>query len=85
MDSQWSCNFTRGILMNDQERKRYIQEIFKYCTADSILVIDQKGRLTRLRCPFLVLVVVVNISEYTVQPNPEYSIHTDSGVYCTYQ
>ncbi len=44
--------------MNDQERKRYIQEIFKYCTTDSILVIDQKGRLTRLRCPFLVLVIV---------------------------
>ena len=27
----------------------------------------------------------VNISEYTVQPNPEYSVHTESGVYCTYQ
>ena len=44
--------------MNDQERKRYIQEIFKYCTTDSILVIDQNGRLIRLRCPFLVLVIV---------------------------
>ena len=44
--------------MNDQERKRYIQEIFKYCTTDSILVIDQNGRLIRLRCPFLVLVII---------------------------
>ena len=44
--------------MNDQERKRYIQEIFKYCTTDSVLVIDQNGRLIRLRCPFFVLVVV---------------------------
>ncbi len=44
--------------MNDQERKRYIQEIFKYCTTDSILVIDQNGRLIRLRCPFKVLVIV---------------------------
>ena len=44
--------------MNDQERKRYIQEIFKYCTTDSILVIDRKGCLRRLRCPFLVLVIV---------------------------
>ncbi len=44
--------------MNEQERKRYIQEIFKYCTTDSILVIDQKGHLRRLRCPFLVLVIV---------------------------
>jgi orotate phosphoribosyltransferase-like protein len=31
------------------------------------------------------IIALVNISEYTVQPNPEYSIHTDSGVYCTYQ
>ena len=44
--------------MNEQDRKRYIQEIFKYCTTDSILVIDQKGHLKRLRCPFLVLVIV---------------------------
>ena len=44
--------------MNDQDRKWYIQEIFKYCTTDSILVIDQKGHLTRLRCPFKVLVIV---------------------------
>ena len=44
--------------MNDQERKRYIQEIFKYCTTDSILVIDQNGRLIRLRCPFIVLVII---------------------------
>ena len=44
--------------MNDQERKRYIQEIFKYCTTDSILVVDHRGRLKRLRCPFIVLVIV---------------------------
>jgi hypothetical protein len=44
--------------MNDKDRKRYIQEIFKHCTTDSILVIDQKGHLTRLRCPFNVVVIV---------------------------
>jgi hypothetical protein len=44
--------------MTEQDRKRYIQEIFKYCTTDSILVIDQKGHLKRLRCPFHVLVIV---------------------------
>ena len=44
--------------MNESERKSYIQEIFKFCTTDSILVIDQKGRLRRLRCPFIVLVIV---------------------------
>lgn len=44
--------------MNDQERKRYIQEIFKYVRSDSILIIDHEGHLRRLRCPFLVLVIV---------------------------
>ena len=44
--------------MNESDRKRYIQEIFKYCTTDSILVIDQKGHLRRLKCPFLVIVIV---------------------------
>ncbi len=44
--------------MTEQDRKRYIQEIFSYCTTDSILVIDHKGHLIRLRCPFLVLVIV---------------------------
>ena len=44
--------------MNESDRKRYIQEIFKYVRSDSILVIDQNGHLKRLRCPFLVLVIV---------------------------
>ena len=44
--------------MNESERKKYIQEIFKYCKTDSILVIDQNGHLRRLRCPFFVLVIV---------------------------
>ena len=44
--------------MTESERKRYILEIFKYCTTDSILVIDQNGHLIRLRCPFLVIVIV---------------------------
>lgn len=44
--------------MNDQERKRYIQEIFKYVRSDSILIIDSEGHLRRLRCPFKVLVIV---------------------------
>ena len=44
--------------MNDLERKKYIQEIFKYCTTESILIIDQKGCLTRLRCPFKIIAIV---------------------------
>ena len=44
--------------MTDRERLRYIHEIFKYCSTDSILIVDQHGRLRRLICPFNVLVIV---------------------------
>jgi hypothetical protein len=44
--------------MSDEEKKRkYIEEVFKYCKIDSILVIDKTGQLQRLDCPFAVLVI----------------------------
>jgi hypothetical protein len=43
--------------MTDDEKKKYIEEVFKYCKIDSILVIDMKGHLHRLDCPFSVLVI----------------------------
>jgi hypothetical protein len=43
--------------MSDDEKKKYIEEIFKYCKTDSILVIDKSGQLQRLDCPFEVLVI----------------------------
>ena len=43
--------------MSDEEKKKYIEEIFKYCKVDSILVIDRTGQLQRLDCPFEVLVI----------------------------
>jgi len=43
--------------MSDEEKKRYIEEIFKYCKIDSILVINKSGSLERLDCPFEVLVI----------------------------
>ena len=43
--------------MNDKEKKKYIEEIFKYCKTDSILVIGKTGQLERLDCPFEVLVI----------------------------
>jgi hypothetical protein len=44
--------------MSNDEKKKYIEEIFKYCKTDSILVIDVKsGILSRLNCPFEVLVI----------------------------
>lgn len=42
--------------MNDREKK-YIAEIFRYCRTDSILIINSKGHLERLQCPFMVIVI----------------------------
>jgi len=43
--------------MSDEEKKKYIEEIFKYCKIDSILVIGKTGQLERLDCPFSVVVI----------------------------
>lgn len=43
--------------MSDEEKKKYIEEIFKYCKIDSILVINKMGQLERLDCPFEVVVI----------------------------
>jgi hypothetical protein len=43
--------------MTDKEKKKYIEEVFKYCKTDSILVIGKSGQLQRLQCPFEVLVI----------------------------
>jgi hypothetical protein len=43
--------------MSDEEKKKYIEEIFKYCKVDSILVMTKSGHLQRLDCPFEVLVI----------------------------
>ena len=43
--------------MSDDEKKKYIEEIFKYCKTDSILVINKMNQLERLQCPFAVLVI----------------------------
>jgi hypothetical protein len=43
--------------MNDDEKRKYIEEVFKYCKTDSILVINKVGDLQRLQCPFEVIVI----------------------------
>jgi hypothetical protein len=43
--------------MSDEEKKKYIEEVFKYCKIDSILVINKHGQLQRLDCPFSVVVI----------------------------
>jgi hypothetical protein len=48
--------------MSDEEKKKYIEEIFNYCKIDSILVINKTGSLERLDCPFEVL-VIQNVGE----------------------
>jgi hypothetical protein len=44
--------------MSDEEKKKYIEEIFRYCKIDSILVINKHGHLERLDCPFEVMVIM---------------------------
>ena len=43
--------------MSDEDKKKYIEEIFKYCKIDSMLVINKEGQLQRLQCPFEVVVI----------------------------
>ena len=43
--------------MSDDEKRKYIEEVFKYCKTDSILVMNKVGDLQRLQCPFEVIVV----------------------------
>jgi hypothetical protein len=43
--------------MSDDEKRKYIEELFKYCKTDSILVINKDGLLQRLDCPFEVVVI----------------------------
>ena len=43
--------------MNEHQRKKYIEEIFKLCKTDSILIINKWGMLERRLCPFLVIVI----------------------------
>ena len=43
--------------MTDNEKKKYVEEVFKYCKTESILVMNKTGQLQRLQCPFEVMVI----------------------------
>jgi hypothetical protein len=43
--------------MNAYERRKYIEEIFKLCSTESILIINKWGMIERRLCPFFVIVV----------------------------
>ena len=43
--------------MDANERKKYIEEIFKLCSTESILIINTWGMIERRLCPFFVIVV----------------------------
>jgi hypothetical protein len=40
--------------MNHEEKRKYIEELFKYVDTESILVIKEWNTLERFRCPFVV-------------------------------
>ena len=43
--------------MTDEDKRKYIGEIFRYCKINSIRVIGKTGQLESLHCPFEVLVI----------------------------
>ena len=51
--------------MTDQNRE-YILELYKIVNTTSILVVDHKGNLKRLQCPFRVVAIVELPPQITV-------------------
>ena len=43
--------------MDEHERRKYIEEIFKYCRTDSLMVINERDHLEEILCPFPVEVI----------------------------
>jgi len=43
--------------MTEEERKKYIKEVYELCGIDSVLIINHKGQLERLYCPFVVVAI----------------------------
>ena len=39
-------------------KEEYLQELLKWVSSDSLLVIDEKGNIRRLYCPFKVICLV---------------------------
>lgn len=63
MGDRQGCSFTLRVLtMSDEDKRKYIEEVFKYCKIDSILVINKTGQIQRFHCPFEVL-VIQNVGE----------------------
>ena len=44
--------------MSEEEARKYVGELFRIVSTTSILVIDRKGTLHRLNCPFRVVAIV---------------------------
>ena len=40
------------------DREKYLQELLKWVSSDSLLVIDESGNLRRIYCPFKVICLV---------------------------
>jgi hypothetical protein len=40
------------------DREKYLQELLKWVSSDSLLVIDQRGQLRRIYCPFKAISLV---------------------------
>jgi hypothetical protein len=46
-----------NLIITDEDKRKYIEEVIKYCKIDSILGINKVGQLARLDCPVEVMVI----------------------------
>lgn len=47
-----------GFIISVMDNNKYIEEISKFCSPYSILVLDYEGKLKRIHCPFEVTVII---------------------------
>jgi hypothetical protein len=50
------------------DNEKYLEELLKWVSSDSLLVIDEKGELRRIYCPFKVI-CLVNFPDITKGQN----------------
>lgn len=53
----WPCLFVTLRILNMSDKKRLIEDINKYCSPFSILIIGKDGVLKRIVCPFNVVTI----------------------------
>ncbi len=58
-------------MKNEKEAREYILELFKIVSTNSILVVNYKGKVKRLYCPFM---VICKVDVPPLQKGNEYAV-----------